>query len=319
MKNITTKLFTSTFIVFFILNLTACGINKEKVPQTANEPKIMFGEQKSSHAAPLVVAEAKGFFKDEGLNVEVKWFPSGGGPQINEGLASKSLDTAHMGTVPALLATSRMPVSIISGTLVGGHGLITRPDVQSIKELRGKRLAMPKRGSLQDFYLRSILLKNGLDPEKDVSISEVPADATIAVIKQGSIDAAMVSDIIAIKAKKENGLKVLVWAGDEFPEYVSEVLVIRDEILNKQPAIAQKILKAYIRAIDFVNKNPQETAKLLAPAIGISEDIAFESVKNIPWTAKIEPITVEEFAQKMVQMGYIENMPDIKKAIKMVK
>lgn len=296
--------------------LTGCSSTKgDKGENPGQVTKIVFAEQKSSHAAPLIVAEAKGFFTVEGLNVEVKWLPSGSGPVINEGLGNKSFDAAHMGLVPALMATAKMPVTIVSGTLAGGHALVVQPNITAVQELRGKVLSVPQRGSLQDFYLRELLIKNGLDPKTDVSIVDVPPDGAAAALEKGTIDAAMESDIIALKAAQHGRVKILVWAGDVFPEYVSEVVVMRRELIQQDPTTRNKLVKAYAKAIEFIKTNPEETASLVAEALGVSREIALQSVQHVLWTAKLDKDDVKKFAGEMVKLGYLAKMPDVESSI----
>jgi NitT/TauT family transport system substrate-binding protein len=276
---------------------------------------IVFAEQRSSHAAPLIVAEAKGFFKAEGLNVEIKWFPSGGGPVINEGLGNKSIDVAHMGMVPALIAAAKMPVTIVSGTLIGGHALVVKPQITSLHQLRGKVLAIPKRGSLQDFYLRMMLMNKGIDPKTEVTIQEVPPDATAVALKQGTIDAAMLSDLIALKVTQDGSTKILAWAQGIFPNYLSEVLVIRKELIQQDSLTAKKLVNIYTKSIEFVKGNPKEAASLVAKALGVSESIALQSVQSVRWSAELNKNDCKKFAEEMVRMGFLEKMPDMERSI----
>lgn len=314
-RTCTLKIRKSALALLLVICLLAISSSHSNGGNISQTRRIVIGEQKSSHAAPLIVAEAKDFFKAEGLNVEIKWFPSGSGPVISEGLGNKSIDVAHIGIVPALIAGAKMPVTIVCGTLIGGHALVVKPQITSIDQLKGKVMAVPKRGTLQDFYLRMILMKKGVDPKTEVIIQEVPADATAIALRQGTIDAAMLSDLIALKVTQDGSTKILAWAQDIFPNYVSEVLVIQKELIQQNPLTAKNLVKIYTKSIEFIKGNPKETASWVAKALGVSQAIAFKSVQNVMWSVELKKNDCKKFAEEMVLLGFLDKMPDIERLI----
>jgi len=111
------------------------------------------------HQLPFFVAQDRGFFKDEGVNVQVVG-PFDAGPAEMDALAADQLDMGYVGIAPSVLAAARkIDLSIISGVNLEGSALVTEIGINSVADLKLKKVATPAPGSIQYVMLGMLLSK----------------------------------------------------------------------------------------------------------------------------------------------------------------
>jgi NitT/TauT family transport system substrate-binding protein len=102
-----------------------------------------------------------------------------------------------------------------STTKSSGYAIISRPDIDSIKALKGKRIAINTFGSSADFAIYQLLSRNGLDPNKDVTLQAVAGspDARFAALVGGSVDATVVNSPFEYRAEQK-GSRLVIGQGN---------------------------------------------------------------------------------------------------------
>ncbi len=217
--------------------------------------------------APALVGVEKGIFAKElgsGVKLEPSTFNSG--TTEAEAILSGALDAGFIGPNPAVntfIKSKGEAIRIVSGVTSGGAALVVKPEITSVEQLRGKTLATPSLGNTQDVALRYYLKKNGLVTDTkgggDVSIRPQENSVTVDAFKSGAIDGAWVPEPIASRLVAEGG-KVLVNEADEWAatdgKFVTTLLVVRTEYLEKNPEIVRRLIAANIAAIDQLNADP---------------------------------------------------------------
>ena len=141
-------------------------------------------------ALPDRIATERGFFEKEGLKVRYIQFQ--GTNLMLSALMANELDYVTILPFIAGAATRGLPVKIVAATTkASGYAIISRPDIDSVKALKGKRIAINTFGSSADFAIYQLLGRNGLDPNKDVTLQSVAGspDARFAALVGGSVDA----------------------------------------------------------------------------------------------------------------------------------
>ncbi|MFA5078856.1 MAG: ABC transporter substrate-binding protein, partial [Dehalococcoidia bacterium] len=114
------------------------------------------------HQLPFFVAVDKGYFGDEGLQIEIVG-PFDAGPAEMDALAAGQIDVGYVGMAPAVLAAARkIPLSIVSGVNLEGSGLVTSMKIGSVDELKSKKIATPLPGSIQHVMFGMLLSDNDL-------------------------------------------------------------------------------------------------------------------------------------------------------------
>ena len=161
-------------------------------------------------ALPDRIAAERGFFEKEGLRVRYIQFQ--GTNLMLSALMANELDYVTILPFIAGAATRGLPVKIVgSTTKASGYAIVSRPEIDSVKALKGKRIAINSFGSSADFAIYQLLSRNGLDPNKDVTLQAVAGspDARFAALMGGSVDATVVNSPFEYRAEQK-GFKTLL-------------------------------------------------------------------------------------------------------------
>ncbi|TNY37199.1 ABC transporter substrate-binding protein [Thermomonospora catenispora] len=280
--------------------LTACGGGSEEGAGGAEEIKLGFFPNVTH--APALVGIEKGIFTKH-LGVAPKTATFNAGPSAVEALFAKGIDATFIGPNPAINAWSQSKgqgIKIISGAASGGAMLVVKPEIKSLEDLRGKKIATPQLGNTQDVAARSYFKSKGLNVGKDGSgdLTIVPQEnsQTIETFKQGVIDGAWVPEPHASRLVVEAGAKVLVDEKDLWPDgkFVVTHLIVRTDFLKEHPETVRKLVQATVEAVDYINANPEDAKKAvndqLAELAGkpLAKEIIDASFKNITFT--VDPV-----------------------------
>jgi NitT/TauT family transport system substrate-binding protein len=191
------------------------------------------------------VATKKGFFRDEGLDVEViRMSP----PVSVAALISGDLDYNAIFGSSVRAAVRGLPIKVLASFVNGStHALIAQPGITSAKDLRGKTLGVGTVGDTSDISARMMIRHFGVDPEKEMKILAVGRDfARLTALKEKLIDVAVTSPPADTQGKKM-GFNVLARAYEVFRvPFIG--LSATDRKIRERPEEAKRTLKALIRA-----------------------------------------------------------------------
>jgi NitT/TauT family transport system substrate-binding protein len=119
-----------------------------------------------SASYPLIMAQKMGYFRAEGYNAEL--IPMSGGLAVKTHLAGE-VDFTSSGTVVAAIRGARVK-TLMAFIRELPYDLMAAPEIKSVEDLRGKKIAVSDRGSVTYIVARVILQKHGLEPDKDVNV-----------------------------------------------------------------------------------------------------------------------------------------------------
>jgi NitT/TauT family transport system substrate-binding protein len=227
--------------------------------------------------APAIVGVEKGIFAGKlgsGVTLETKTFNAG--PAAVEAIFSGALDATYIGPNPTVNAFSKSKgeaVRVISGAASGGVALVVKPDIKSVEDLRGKKIATPQLGNTQDVAIRYWLREKGLTATKegggDVSIVPQENAQTIETFGSGAIQGAWVPEPFVSRLVNAGGT-VLVDERDLWPDgkFVITNLIVSKKFLDEHPDVVQKLVEGQVAANDFVNDKPDETQQAISTHVG---------------------------------------------------
>jgi len=281
-------------------SLAACGGDDDNAASASGEAKtIRLGYFPNITHAPALVGVNKGFFQTAlgSTKLEAKTFNAG--PAAIEALFSGAIDATYIGPNPAIngWATSKgTALKIIAGSTSGGAGLVVKQGINSVADLKGKKIATPQLGNTQDVALRAYLKANGLNADQqgggDVSI--LPQDNATAVqaFAQGAIDGAWVPEPNLSKMIIESKGKLLVNEKDLWPngQFVTTHLIVTQKFLKDYPETVKKLLQGHIQAVKYIqtdNADAQKAANAqLAALTGkpLKDEILTAAFKNLTFT-----------------------------------
>lgn len=224
--------------------------------------KITLGEVKSEDAALILVAQDKGFFAENGLEVTLKDYQSGGAG-IKD-LVAGSIDIVTAGEFAVVNNIFNNDSLRIIATIRSGEGieLIARRDkgVSRIVDLNGKKIGVTKKTG-PEFALGTFLTFNNL-ALSDVTIVDLSPTQLVEGISKGEVDAVMIFNPFAYNIKKQLGDTVVSWSGQSGQKQYFN-LITRKELVDSQPEIMRRLLLALQQAETFVADNPKQTQDLL--------------------------------------------------------
>ncbi|WP_328343176.1 ABC transporter substrate-binding protein [Micromonospora sp. NBC_00421] len=227
--------------------------------------------------APAVVGVEKGIFAEKlGSDVKLETKTFNAGPAAIEAIFSGALDATYIGPNPTVNAYSKSKgeaVRVISGAASGGVALVVKPEITSVEQLRGKKIATPQLGNTQDVAIRYWLKEKGLKTTKegggDVKIVPQENAQTVETFSSGAIDGAWVPEPFVSRLVNAGG-KVLVDERDLWPDkkFVITNLIVSTKFLKAHPDAVKKLVEGQVAANDFVNTKPDEAQQAISDHIG---------------------------------------------------
>lgn len=179
----------------------------------AAEPRVInIGWTSGSNwtSLPFRVAAERGFWEKEGLKARFIQFQ--GTNLMLTALLNGELD--YINIVPSIAGAAMrgIPVRIVAAvTRSSGYAIISKPEIENLKALKGKRIAINSFGSSADYAIYTALSRSGLDPNRDVTLAAISGspDARFAALVGGSVDATVVNSPFEYRAEQK-GLKTLM-------------------------------------------------------------------------------------------------------------
>ena len=247
-------------------------------PAQAPEKKkvtIAVGGKSLFYYMPLTVAERKGYFKEEGLEVEIP--DLAGGSRALQALVGGSADMvsgAYEHTIN--MAAKKQPIkAVVLQMKFSAMALAMSKEraakYRSAKDLKGWKIGVTAPGSSTNMFINNILAKDGLKPS-DVSIVGVGTGAgAVAALEKGELDGLVNLDPVLTQlestgkfvtlydTRNEKGMKD-VYGG----EYMAAVIYVTDEFVKKNQNTVQAVVNAMVRADKWIAKaTPQEIVDLM--------------------------------------------------------
>lgn len=232
--------------------------------------KLTFAwNQNSFCLTPIVVAQEKGFFEKNGLQVDLINY-SGSTDQLLESIATGKADAA-VGMIHRWLKPleAGFDVKIIGSSHGGCVRLVgaKAAGVTSLQALKGKTVGVSDLAAPGKHFFTILLAKNGIDPDKDVTWRQYPADLLGVAVDKGEIQAIADGDPnLYLLEKRTHGayVELATNLSGEYARKVCCVVGARGELVRNDRPTASALARAIVQATDFVHENPNEAAKVFA-------------------------------------------------------
>jgi NitT/TauT family transport system substrate-binding protein len=258
----------------FILILGLTLVRAEfGLAQSFEKVRIGMPSLSLSFIAPQV-AYARGFFREEGMDAEII--------RIATNIGIVAVTTKEIGYTTAVGAGLRsavrgLPIKVI--TYFNGrpmHVLVAKPELKTLPELRRKVIGFAGYGDSTEFMLRAILRQAGLELEKDVQAFQVSGSGQrLQALLSGKLDAAIVPPPFNFEAESKGFVRLMA-AADVFETSVSG-LALHVDTLRDKPAQVKRMLRALLKAQNFIRSNKPETVRVIANWLKLEPGIAQSS------------------------------------------
>jgi len=276
-----------------------------------------------THAPALVGLEA-GVFKDtlpKEVTIEETVFNAG--PSAIEALFADAIDISYIGPNPAIngwAQSSGQALHIIAGSTSGGAGLVVKPEITAVDDLRGKALATPQLGNTQDVAARYWLKEQGFATDEngggDVSVTPIDNSEVAAAFDDGTVEAAWAveprySDLILKHGAVEFLNERELWDGGEF---VTTHIIVSKAFLDEQPALVKAFLEGHVAALDYIEANPEEAQTASNDRIEALTDkrlddaVIAAAFENLNFTADPIAASLQGSKDHAVEIGLLEEV-----------
>jgi ABC-type nitrate/sulfonate/bicarbonate transport system substrate-binding protein len=257
---------------------------------------------------PAEVARQRGFLHEQNLDMKLLLTRS---EADRAALVSGSVDYTLRAGSSFVSAARGLPVKIVFlGTMRPFWGLVVRPEIKSVSELKGKSVGVPGLLGAQQISAKFILKHYGLDPDKDVVYRVVDTGTRIAAIMSGSLDSSMMDYGEAFRAKKA-GLKFLVNAAD-LHGLLAGGLAANLKKLKEQPDQVRRVLKAMVQALKYIQENPEGTQQVMMNWLKLDREMAADiyqmSKNNFTKDGMVDDSMLNSLVTTMLAEAGIKNV-----------
>lgn len=254
------KLFTAWLVVLSLV-FTVWTPAAFAAPKTK---KLKIGYFGNTCEGPLYAAYEKGFFKEEGLDVEMI---KGDANTLKDALATGKIDATDGLLMQWLKPIEQgLDIKFTAGLHTGCIQVLVPPksNLISIQSLKGKTIGVPAIGGGPMVLLARALAAKGINPKTDVTWKAYPYAELGLALQKKEVDAISLADPLAQMLVDQGKAKVLLNSAKHKP-FASEyccLLVINGKLVKKDPATAAAITRAVMKGSRWTHYNPDEAAKL---------------------------------------------------------
>ncbi len=242
------------------------------------------------------LASKRGFFRDEGLDVEII--------RMNANVSITALSTGDIDYTMIFASVVRgalrgMPMKVVSSYMDSStHLLIARPEYKSLKDLKGKTLAVSTFGATSDVAARMMFKQGGVDPERELKIIPLGAERSrYTALREGIVDVAVLSPPADSEATRL-GFNVLSRFFEHF-KLPFTGLGVNTKKLKEKPDEVKRMIKAALRANRFVRQNREGTIQTLMDWVHVDRESA-DATYDSTWRIFSEDGNIAESGLRLV-------------------
>ncbi|KRM76845.1 ABC transporter substrate-binding protein [Secundilactobacillus collinoides] len=285
--------------------------------------------------APNYIAYEKGFFKKNGLKAKLVAKPTDIS-DLEAGFASGKYDALN-GDFQYLPAIQNGAQIQAAGGIHEGCISVLVPKnskIKSVKDLKGKTIATPGQGSTAQ-YVASIALQHaGINPQTGVTWKTYDYDLLTKAAEKGQVDAIGTVDPYAYQAEKQDGFRVIVNNNNSSnSQKMADMgmkksgsccyLYLSNKLTKDNKSKANAIVKSYAEAAQWINKHPQQTAKILLNKKYVAQT-KFVNVKNVTSLIKQYHFGLKKasgkadvtyYAKQLKEAGFLKKDTNVKKLV----
>lgn len=216
------------------------------------------------------LARQKGFFREEGIDLQLTYVRAGG--VDIPALVAGELDYTVGGVSAVNAFVAGAPIRLLLAFINrADQVLIAQQKYKTIKDLKGQIIGAQNPGGMINIMLAEILKNNGLNPDDVTVINMGGTQERYISLKTGAAAATLLATPHSFRAQKE-GYRVLASAGDYVTGFSG--IVVRSDRISKYPDQVKRVVRACVRAMDYVRQNRQEMIQLIAEEFAMEPEIA---------------------------------------------
>lgn len=316
-------IFFGILLSLSLLIITGCSsqVTKDKEATIEMQTVHIGSFSRAIDYAPYIVAKNKGWFEEVAANhdAEIEYVEFQTLPTINESLATGNIDIIFEAEPPAIIGKAAgIGLSIVAPgvSLVQEIVVPAESDIQSVEDLKGKKIAVPS-GSSSHYGLNKILSQAGLEKDDVEIIDMSPQDGKAAFVGR-QVDGWAIWPPFVEQEEFAGTGRVLRGSN----VFIQSIVAMRDQFMTENPELATELLAVIKRSQDWIVANTAEAQGIVASELGIEigvVELAWGKHNFNPEIGTDQIADIQNKADFLYEMGLIKNNVDVTKDLVNIK
>lgn len=282
---------------------------------------VTIGLFPSSAVGAIQLGIDKGYFEEEGLNLELL-LGQGSAAQLPS-LSSGSLDFMLASPTTPLIATAQgLDLKIISGYAANRPDIVEDSvsvlvgpgsDIKSARDLEGKTVSINALGSIGEIGIREAVELDGGDPNR-VTFVQLGFNEVGAQLESGQIDAGMAGPPFMQQIVADGGSVISDFIQDANLGGAELVIASSGALTRDDPEVIESFVAALDKTLAYAEEHQDEVRALLPDVLGTSPEAAAKT-DFIAWSAELDVDALKQFADLMEKHGVTEKRPDVESTV----
>ncbi|PZD73804.1 Putative aliphatic sulfonates-binding protein [Acaryochloris thomasi RCC1774] len=313
------------------VGLHACGSSPETSADSETAPDVATGDSMKAVMGittwigntPAYIALEKGFFKELGLDLELKVFDT-----VAQGFSSfiaGQLDGLAPVTSEAVLLAAKdvdFKVVTVEDTSIGADAILARNKIGSIQDFKGQQIGV-ELGGIGHFFVLQVLAEAGLT-EQDVTLVNTPPDAAAAAYQAGNLDIVYTYSPFSDKANAAQKDGRSIYTSKQMPTAIADLYIFSAKYTEANPEAVAAFVEGNFKGLEFLNSNREEGLAIMAKQLKITPEELDEQLQGIQMpdvATNIEMLgnpdspdymlkPMQELAKFLKEQGQIPKEPD---------
>jgi len=289
-------------IVLKLILVAATAVGLHGLPNQASglETVNLALTNRNFQMALYPIAQERGYMQEEGIDVKVILVRS----ELSiQAMIAGSFQFSMAGTMGLVnVAKGGAPLKVILATNDKVLSwILSKPELTSLKELKGKRVAVSGVTSATTIMAKQVLAKHGLDVDRDLSLINTGGTGnSIRALMAGSVDA-IVASAGERYAGRPSGFRELVFIGDEVKNSWG-TMATTDQLIQEKPKLVAGIVKASLKALRFIHKEREATIATAMKFAGLDKNLATRMYDDLVGTFTQNGIVDEETQRNDIEV-----------------
>jgi ABC-type nitrate/sulfonate/bicarbonate transport system substrate-binding protein len=247
----------------------------------ADQVRVGKPEARAFDFTPVEIGQENGIFAKYGIETESIGF--GGGGKMHQAMAAHQLDIA-LGSGPEMASIAKGSPEMTVAAMFGAPmniSIIVKHDspITKIEQLKGKTVGAGPKNSLTGWTVLETSRREGWGPD-GIHMADTGGRAGgIAALLTGNTDANVDGTEDAYELQAQGKVRILVRMGDVIPDFLGHVIFASNDLIEKDPALLRRFLKAWFETIAFMAKNEAATVKVAQDVSHLSHEVATQTYR----------------------------------------
>jgi NitT/TauT family transport system substrate-binding protein len=265
---------------------------------------------KSFQFVMFPLAKERGYMKEEGIDLNVMVMASTAG--IQAVLAGDMQFTGSGSSALVAVAKGNAPLkTVLAVNDQVLQWLMVRPQINSVKELKGKKIAVTGVAAVATYMFKQVAPKYGLDADKDVTLIALGPGQRLPAMMSGVVDGGLLSTEDRY-ASLDQGMKVLMYLGKEVKNSWGTIATT-DKFIKEQPKLMAGFMRATLKALRLVRQNREVAIDAIAKFSDVKRELAARTYDDVIGTFTSNGV-VDEETQKN-DLDIVRQVADVKKEV----